>query len=392
MTTSLKVGERIEVKCPQNRWFIETIIHIDENCIQTKDIYGNVNLILLDFEGKRDRLSHLNNHTIHMIELKAPPKSTAKPIYYATTHSILFCMHYEGLNYAIYQYSIHNNEYTKLAQFPVNAHVPFTQSLDESKHILWILHYNEIIRFNLKTLKLKQLSTNFVFGSHPLQSVYIASPINEFHVMYNKKEYKRLKNGNLQQIRDYYFVFKDIIDIIHVKSLNYVLLFDYDASREYLPSVDVYYAYMNADNPNNYMYIKLHEFIVTDKLAFEYILAFEHILFVFDGSEILVLDLLTKQQYAYNGKKTLSYLFTNSIYAIKTIHNDIHVFSRNNSNYQFKFSLFDIIPNELKTFYLERYKKLIFGYMRMYQQKQVLSHYFPVYLKHRICSYFPLFL
>eukprot|EP01084_Bolivina_argentea_P257969 434720_1 len=197
-----------------------------------------------------------------------------------------------------------------------------------------------------------------------------------------------------QEIYGYFHYF------IYVEACNKLFKFcNYDSEYEnHNKGFGIFYcdiAQQESGNTLNWKNYVIDMDLSTYRMAHA-VLCFDHILFLFLLTDtfdqlILAVDVLYDRLFYDISIKHISYFagIDSLVYAVKTKNNDIHVISFHWGS-QYKFSVYDIIPNNMKQFYLDKQCPIVYAFIKQIE-KETKSNV-PDCLYALILSYFPLFL
>eukprot|EP01084_Bolivina_argentea_P257968 434717_1 len=434
---NIKVGDCVDVYreyIGSSHWFLMRVEAVNTTSITAADLIDTLDREVI--EKSTDYLAPLNTHTINIVALPSSLKRFTSsvfiyehglkypehcyPIYDAQSNSIMSAAYHTAhRNLVIIKYDIalDNTKYLTTINIDKNdTYKPYpirAQTFDPKSRKFFIFVLSEknevLIVVNIDSLEhtienLDQFDEiqKTIWNSNAI----IISSENECYLF--DDEYHMIISDDsicawikditpdekFQEIYGYFHYF------IYVEACNKLFKFcNYDSEYEnHNKGFGIFYcdiAQQESGNTLNWKNYVIDMDLSTYRMAHA-VLCFDHILFLFLLTDtfdqlILAVDVLYDRLFYDISIKHISYFagIDSLVYAVKTKNNDIHVISFHWGS-QYKFSVYDIIPNNMKQFYLDKQCPIVYAFIKQIE-KETKSNV-PDCLYALILSYFPLFL
>eukprot|EP01084_Bolivina_argentea_P020227 37631_1 len=430
---NLRVKNQIDVRWTDDLWYIAIIIDINNQQIKIHyQCEGDDNTSDEWINKTSNRIAKLNRytHVNHIISimytdddslLSVSIELTNCPIKYPATKAIYYKHNeHEYILYcvnqiqSIYRYDIKNNNWDKLSDYPSNFHPLEKEAIcfNKTKSKVYLFSLSSIestgtmATYNVQkdTWNLKKCmgaSTYDDSGScNPCSACFIEYPQQTIHLFCLQTHWKIIDDGSKDEcnailLSDFPmgFFLNGTIWCDEFQALIMIAIQTNKSGKH-----PVCFCKITQPNQSQYNWQFYGSTAIFDnRISFELILAFKHILFVFTpiiycGSteyNLWCVDLLYHQKFWVAKVDNLSSIAS----IIKTDDNYLHYIDSTGiktDEMHYKISLFDLIPLELNDLYhVTLSDPLVFGYIAEMNKSNQLSNCIPIDVAYIILEFFP---
>eukprot|EP01084_Bolivina_argentea_P165282 287146_1 len=439
---NIKVGDHIDVFIDKInvadgidvfsrfRWCVMLVESVTNNAVKvvhpTRDDYSQ------NIEKKPKYLAPLNTHTISTVDLSSSFKPYSKlssgaefptncpPIYDSKSNSILSAGYHELTKHiVIIQYDIAKNDTKMLNQILLNDNNMYprrpirAQTFDpqtrkffififSDKHELYIIVNIDTLEYDVKYIEKKEMVLKEALYTHSLfisstNKCYIFDWDHHFEINDDGTVSEWIKNVTPNNdVRMYCDCDHKIIYVEKCKTL--VKYYNCNCSNNSAKGLAIWYS--DIEHKGEIIWNRYNSEINIDlsKYRIDYAVPCNNFLFFSMGNGydkvILALDLIADKIFYDLPAKQISYMSNISLrhnHAIKSDNNDIHEISFF-FGCQYKYSLYDIIPKEMRQFYLDKHRSLIRGFVKQTEKECKLTHNVSYCLCELTLLYFPSFI